>query len=345
MPRLETHADAPKVRLWIRRVMLLCATLVVSMLGAEMAMWGLGIYPPIIWSYTGERADRGHVYFESDPTVGWRMRPAANFTLGSGDEAISFRSDVNGYRISDAQSSSLTSHTIVMAGDSFFWGAEVEYDDSIAALLDIEYPATRIKNISQPGFGLDQVMLSVEKHGLSLKPDLVIVGIYPHDLSRSHTAYREDLGFNKPTFQLEGQRLVRQTAADRPSALGALIEHHSRLLGLWRRAQRYVGFNHGVGSWWWLNAAILDRLRASVAAAGSSLLLVHVPLRDWRPFVGLSSYCELHGVALIDPVAADSVKPIGIYIEPDGHFTPRGQRYLFDMIATWIDSQEDLGLR
>jgi len=324
---------------------LLCATLIVTALSAEIALWALSIYPPIVWAYTGERADRGHIHFEVDPIVGWRMRPDARFTVECPHGAVSFRSDSKGHRVPNVRFARLTSHVLVMAGDSFFWGAEVQYEDSIAALLDIKYPSTHIKNLAQPGFGLDQVMLSVERQGLPLNPAVVVIGVHPNDLSRSHTAYGENVGFNKPTFRLDGDSLVRQTAADQPSALGSLLEHHSRLLGLWRRAQRNIGFNHGIGSWWSLNEAILDRLRASVTATGSKLLLVHVPLHDWRPFVGLSSYCQRHGVALIDPTAVDDEKPIGIYFEPEGYLTPRGQRYLYDMITAWIDAQEGLRLR
>jgi hypothetical protein len=86
-----------------------------------------------------------------------------------------------------------------VAGDSFAWGAGVRYEDVFAGLLERHIDATRVENLAQPGFGFDQIVLSVELDGLPLRPDLVVVAIYPADLSRSLTAFREDLGLNKPT--------------------------------------------------------------------------------------------------------------------------------------------------
>jgi hypothetical protein len=134
------------------------------------------------------------------------------------------------------------------------------------------------------------------------------------------------------------------TPGDRPSAFGRFVEDHSRLLGLWRRAERHVGFRHGIGGWWALNEALLERLRRATAAAGSALVLVHVPYADWRPFAALAYCCAEHGVALIDPVALDPERPDGMYYPPEGHLTPNGHRCLFDRIVAWIarDGPESL---
>ena len=123
------------------------------------------------------------------------------------------------------------------------------------------------------------------------------------------------------------------------------VEDRSRLLGMWRRAQRRVGFEHGVGSWWRLNAALLDRLRAATRAAGIRLLIVHVPFADWRPFPALKAYCREHGVALIDPTEHDQQRPADIVFPPGGHFTAKGHAYLFDLVVDWIAHEGPAGLR
>ncbi|MCA8951966.1 MAG: SGNH/GDSL hydrolase family protein [Planctomycetes bacterium] len=332
-------ADGPRPRRrWWRRLLLILAAPVVALLAAEVALRWLGMYPPIVRAAPGEHADRGHPNFVAEPTVGWRMRPDSEFTVDGEGGEVAFRADTNGWRTRPAASPDLAARprTVLLAGDSFVWGAGVQYDDSLAALLERAHPTVRVVNLAQPGFGLDQIMLAVVEQGLPLRPDLVVVGIYPQDCSRSQTAFREDLGFNKPTFALRGGELAALTSADRPSALGAFLEHNSRLFGLWRRAQRNLGFEHGIGSWWALNAAILDRLRSRVAAAGCPLLLAHVPLHDWRAFVGLTRYCDEHDVPLVDPVASHATKPEGIYYEPAGHFTPAGQRWFFELVNAEI---------
>ena len=328
---------APRRR-WRRRLALVSLAMLLTVLAAEAALWLFDLYPPSPNAWPGEFENRPHANFECDPLVGWRMKPDAEFTLHAEGIDVTYAADAKGHRQAprDRRRTSAP-HTVVLAGDSFFWGAEVQYDDSLAALLERHYAAVRVENLAQPGFGLDQVWQSVVHQGLPLRPALVIVGIYPQDLSRSHTAFREDMGFNKPTFRLESGRLVPSTSADRPSALLSLLEHHSRVFGLWGRAMRNVGFRHGVGSWWSLNEAILDDLRRAVDAAGCRILFVHVPLHDWRPFGALAAYAERHGVALVDPVRLDPERPAGLIFEPAGHFTPRGVRYLADRIIGWID--------
>ena len=77
---------------------------------------------------------------------------------------------------------------------------------------------------AMPGFGLDQMWMSVRHQALPLKPRLVIVAFIDEDLDRSLTAYRQWEGFNKPTFELEGGILRPQNAHDRPTGLIRYLE-------------------------------------------------------------------------------------------------------------------------
>ncbi|MCR9245352.1 MAG: SGNH/GDSL hydrolase family protein [bacterium] len=326
-------------RRWRRRLALMVGAFVGAVLLCELGLAITGLYPPRPRAWPGDREDRPMRNFEADPLVGWRMVPETEFVVDGEGGRVSFRADAKGRRIAPADAVSRPeppSHTIVLAGDSFFWGAGVQYGDSLTALLEARYPRARVVNLAQPGFGVDQIMLAVEEYGRALRPDLVVVGIYPMDCLRSQTAFREDLGFNKPTFHLTTNGLARLTIADRPGAVGRLLEERSRIYGLWRRAQRYVGSRYGVGSWWELNAALLERLRAGVVQAGSAILFVHVPLQGWRPFVGLQRFCEDRAAPLVDPVALHPVRPAGLYYEPHGHFTAAGHRYLENEIAARI---------
>jgi hypothetical protein len=322
------------------------AVVIVCLLLAEAGLAWFGLYPPEPRVWPGERSNRGHPHFVADARLGWRMRADVAFTVREHGREVRYVADADGRRTGPADAGvKARERTIVLAGDSFFWGAEVEYVDSIAAMLERRHPSVRVVNVAQPGYGVDQMMLSVVHDGLPLRPDLVVVGIYPNDCSRSHTAYRDDLGFEKPTFQVVGGALVPLTPADRPGALFAFLEHHSRVYGLWQRTVRNVGFKHGTGSWWGLNEAILDELQRAVAAAGSRLLVVHVPLHDWRAFGALSSWAQRRSVALIDPVQLAPVEPAGLYFEPDAHLTPAGHRWLADAINAWIERDGPTALR
>ena len=58
-----------------------------------------------------------------------------------------------------------------------------------------------------PGFGLDQMWMSVRHQALPMNPTLIIMGFIDQDLDRSLTAYRHGEGFNKPTFEMDGKVL------------------------------------------------------------------------------------------------------------------------------------------
>lgn len=338
-PRAPRPKPTLRTRRWRRLAIAGCAAMA-AIVAAELVLLLANAFPPIVFASPGEHLDRENRHFEVDATVGWRLKPNIEFSLHQGDQAIAIRADANGHRVGTVERVGLRPHTIVLAGDSFAWGVDVKHEHSLAALLEQQYPAVRVENIAQPGFGIDQIVLSVVHQGLREQPDLVIVMIYGMDAMRSHTAYREDLGFNKPSFALRDGRLQRLTKSDRNSAFAEWLEHNSRLLGLWRRAQRRIGYEYGKGSWWSLNEALLDELHSKVAAAGVPLLIVNVPLHDWRPFTGLIAWCKTNEVALIDPVALEPTKPEAMYFAPAGHFTPWGHRYVFDLVRAWMGQQE-----
>ncbi|MCA8958450.1 MAG: SGNH/GDSL hydrolase family protein [Planctomycetes bacterium] len=337
-----TPASPPKQgtarRGWRVRLTLLASAVLGTVLGAEVVLWAVDAYPPMPRSYPGDHGNREHPTFVADAVLGWRTRPNLDIVLHGEGGAVPVLADASGRRTGRGRAKSATRpHRVLLGGDSFIWGAGVAFEDSLAARLERRFPTLHVENVAQPGYGLDQAVLAIEHAGLQPAPALVVLGIYPNNLGRSLTAYRADLGINKPTFRLDGGDLVQLTPDDRPTALFRWCETHSRVWGLWRRAQRRVGFEHGVGPWWKVNEALLERLRTRIAAAGSRLVLVHVPLHAWRSFGGLVEYAKRHGVPLVDPVQMDRQKPAGLYFEPAGHLTPKGHEYLADKVVAWIE--------
>ena len=332
-----TPGTKPRRR-WLRRLALLLGSTLVMLLLAEGALWALDLYPPMAFAYPGEHANRTHPTFVDDVDLGWRSRPELDREIDGEGGRLRYMTDEHGRRSGpDRPHPDACEHTVVLAGDSFTWGVGVVFEHSLAGLIESGYRNTRIENLAQPGYAVDQIVLSLEQQGLPLQPDLVIVAIYPPDLTRSHTSFRSDLGFNKPSFALRRGELVALTAADRPSAATRFLERNSRLLGLWRRAQRNVGFRHGIGSWWSLNEALLDRLHRATQAASSRLVLVHVPFADWRAFPALTEWCRSRNVPLVDPVESHPRQPPGIYFPPAGHFTRAGHRLLLELLAPELE--------
>ena len=74
-----------------------------------------------------------------------------------------------------------------------------------------------VYNLAMPGFGVDQMWLSVRHQGLPLEPDLVVVCLCDADFKRSLSAFRPEERMNKPLHKLVDGRLVPQTPADGPA--------------------------------------------------------------------------------------------------------------------------------
>ena len=232
-----------------RRLWLLLAVGLVMWVVLEVGLALAGAYPPVPYTYVGDHPNRPSKHFAADERVGWTMHPSSNFSWSTEGRRVSYHADENGFRTSGVAEAEFSEGSrLVVAGDSYMWGLGVEYAASVPGLLEQELGG-RVVNLAQPGYGLDQVMLSLRHFAPSLEPDLIVVGVFDDDFRRSLNAFRESEGFNKPTFRLEGGELVRKQPEDRPGALGSFVERHSRVFGLLRRSDwklRGTGWSGGV---------------------------------------------------------------------------------------------------
>jgi hypothetical protein len=320
-----------------RKALLLLAAAGLAVAAGEGGLRALGLARPDPFTYVGEHENRPSENFVPDPLTGWRMRPSHSFHWEVEGRPILYRSDAEGFRTASEGAPPSGEKRLVVAGDSFAWGTGVAYEETFAARLARDLGGWSLLNLAMPGYGLDQIWLSVRHVGIPADPGLVVVAIYAEDLERCRRAFRTKEGFNKPVFKLDAGALVSRTSLDRPSSLVRWLENHSRLFTAWRglvrRAGRYVPF----GEWWSLNEAILDAIRADCAAAGVPVLFVHVPPKDWRSFPTLARYMRRAGADYVDPVAIRSDPPDGAYSGVDSHLSAPGHR----LFAQWILERVD----
>jgi len=75
---------------------------------------------------------------------------------------------------------------MVFLGDSVTYGVRVPYEETFPELLvsALKKQCSRVQswNLAVPGFSTLQERISFERKGLSVKPDVVIVGVVPNDL-------------------------------------------------------------------------------------------------------------------------------------------------------------------
>jgi hypothetical protein len=263
-----------------------------------------------------------------DPVIGWRFRPS----WGSGD--LLYRSNSLGFRGRDFDPSPKT-RKIVLVGDSFPFGQGAPEDVSFSVVLEKRLHGTAVYNLAIPGFGVDQMWLTLRHYGLPLHPNFVIVAFIDADLARSVEAYSFGMGLNKPVFEVVGNQLIQKTAKDRPAAIPALLEH-SLAWRLGRQAYEGLVYRFPVGERWRLNKAILDRVRSDCAEAGVTPLFVRIPTPGaHRQFPTLHDYMSRAHANFIDLLDDNRLPLVGTTL-PDGHLNATGHRYMAGAVAAWI---------
>ena len=72
-------------------------------------------------------------------TLGWEHRPNVHTLVNTGERTVHFDTDADGFRVSHA-GPVVANHRILLIGDSFMAAAQVEYDSSLAGLLERRLP-------------------------------------------------------------------------------------------------------------------------------------------------------------------------------------------------------------
>lgn len=282
----------------------------------------------------GERESEQRENFVSDEVTGWQMRPMYQFGFETEGRMVRYRSDANGVR-TDPSEVPLTDrlHRVVVVGDSYAWGYGVQYPESVMAQLTMMHPSMAAKSVGIPGYGVDQIWLATRHDAIPLDPDLVVVTLYPDDFERSFNAFRPAEGFTKPSFRLSDAGLVEREVGDCESRITRILAENSRLYALYRRISIRLARSFGIGSWFELNAALLDEIRADCARAGVPVVFVHIPYFSWRPFPALKDYMERANARFIDLYDEFGNDWASYYFPNDGHLNPDGHRRLAELLS------------
>jgi hypothetical protein len=318
------------------RLLFLLAGLLVSLALAEAVLLFFPRFDPQPPSYPGEVPDRGSEHLIPDPALGWRMRPNTDWQADTDEYQVRYRSNAEGFRDERPPGGGQKPRRIALVGDSLAFGFGVSFEQTYGALLESKLPETAVYNFALPAFGLDQMWRSVAEVALPIRPDLVIVGLIADDFARSLTAFRKDVGFNKPTFVLQDGALVRQTPEDRPPAWLGFLDQHSRVWMGAKEILHLLGVRFGMGPWWERNRAILDAIRADCRAAGTPVVFVFLPMAEPYRFPALSDYMKETGSSFIDLGSQAERPPEELHYPVDGHPNPEGHRFVAEALFAWI---------
>ncbi len=149
--------------------------------------------------------DERSLMYMHDDTLGWF--PSKNTTgTFKGFNEVSVRHNSRGFR--DEEHIPVEKNRMMVLGDSFVWGYDVEEEYRFTEILDEKLENTQVFNLGVSGFGTDQEWLLLQKNYEFYKPDVVFL-LFCTDNdrldNRMNLRYRY---FYKPYFVEEKDSLV-----------------------------------------------------------------------------------------------------------------------------------------
>ncbi len=152
------------------------------------------------------------LFWQHDERLGWSLTPGARGRYrGPRPFPMEFDSTIEinslGLRGPDLPVRQPGELRVVLLGDSFVAGFEVEQQETFAALLEAQLRGRferplRVINASVRGYGTDQSLLWFRERGRGLRPDLVVAVFSANDFEDNVTLHRVRRPFGKGAFAL-----------------------------------------------------------------------------------------------------------------------------------------------
>lgn len=152
-----------------------------------------------------------HPYHEQyHPVMGWVNKPDVNGEVKTAPGNFFRRSHNNrGLRSLSGAAYEKPAGTkrVLLIGDSFFWGYNVNDDEVLSEILRQRLGAgVEVLNGAVPGYGTDQELLWLAEEGLKYRPDYVILGCFPTN-DWDEISHSINYGYPKPFFTIDRGRL------------------------------------------------------------------------------------------------------------------------------------------
>jgi len=123
---------------------------------------------------------RPDIYIAVD-SLGWKHRPLVNTTVNTGERTVAFRTDSSGFRVARLGRRATPRH-VLLIGDSFMAAMQVEYEQSLAGLLDASLETLRvpasIDNAGVAGWDPPQYLIQLRRSLENRRYDAVVASIY-----------------------------------------------------------------------------------------------------------------------------------------------------------------------
>mgnify|MGYP003393996427 CR=1 FL=1 len=299
--------------------------------------------------------------FRYDPDLGWL--PISNVSVAKWDGQVTITDD--GIRSNGVPSDLDNDISILALGDSFTFGDEVSDDETWPSFLE-QLTHTKVYNAGVSSYGLDQIILRLEKERLIKKyhPQVIILSTLADDIQRCLQTIRH--GDPKPYFILKNNELILQKQR---AFYGIRFDWFRRIFGYSYVCHKIMGSKFP-GYWWSgtshdfrnikgnalrISELLFDRFMKS-AQSKDVIFLV----QEWGP-QDLSESLKPQDLleSLIEYIKYTYPKVHVVYLRPlllqlqqtnpqeyeslfFGHMTPKGNKFVAQLLATEIMKFSDV---
>lgn len=269
--------------------------------------------------------DERSLAYRHDPELGWFPLASSEREI-QGTRLFHARHNARGFR--DPEHGPKTRPRLVVLGDSFVWGFDVEAEERFTERLRERLPDVDVANLGVSGFGTDQTLLLFQQQASFYAPDVVLL-IFAAENDREDNVTNRRYGpYYKPYFE-RGARGLELRGVPVPRGVPYLLEQHPWLgwSALARAAyQGGLDLRHPVVEVADPSEALVLALRDAARAQGARFLL-GVQGRD----AALLAFARDGAIPAVELVTRERYPHFG------GHWTPEGHAYVAERLLGLLE--------
>lgn len=214
------------------------------------------------------------------PTRGWTPRPNLRF-YGAASHVLESTNN-RGHRSPVDYVAHPGRYTVAVLGDSFTFGQDAADVDVWPTVLQGLNADLDVVNLGVPGYGTDQMLITLKETIGEYKPQLVILAPISDDLDRAMLSFRE---YAKPKFIVDvhgGLALTHSPVGGKRDTLSQLRAECGffRVKNALAEMDKEVRRRKETGAYeqerWRVNTGIVSEAARVARDAGSALLVVHL---------------------------------------------------------------------
>jgi hypothetical protein len=220
---------------------------------------------------------------------------------------------------------------VMMLGDSFLFGVHLDAQDTIPAILARKFSTYEVYNLGIPGWGVDQMYLAYKKYADVIKPQIVVLLYVDDDLKRIYEAFRMPENMNKPSFSLQGNRLVPRKEPEPESFWQRQLIAKSILANHFYRVYKVTEIRK-------LAKALFAELIAATHRRGERFMVVRLPVfadlpkRTWPDVWSLKGFFAEKDCLYMN-LGEHMPRDEKFYLPNDAHFSAQGTAYVTELIS------------